>query len=82
MQRTVFVYLPDEAVDAWRPVAATHLREDRYLLSGPVPEGETWEFQPGEIVRCREQKFEDGTLGTIAFACVPEQPLRGSRNND
>jgi hypothetical protein len=63
----VFVALVDEAVACWRPTSARHLGEDRYLLSGPIPEGEIWEFQPGETVRCREWIFQDGTVGLVAF---------------
>lgn len=70
VSHTIFVYLPTEAVDVWRPVTATHIKEDEFQLAGPVPDGETWEFQPGEIVRCREQKFEDGEICLVAFARV------------
>jgi hypothetical protein len=49
--RTIYVYLPDERVDVWRPVGAEELESGRYRILGPVPEGETWEFPPGNIVR-------------------------------
>jgi hypothetical protein len=66
----VYVALLDEGVGVWRPVEATHVRDDEYLLAGPVPEGETWQFQPGEVVRCRDRTFSDGTTGLSAFARV------------
>jgi len=69
-RRTVHVYLPDEAVDVWRPVEAEHLGRDEYRLIGPVPEDEVWEFQPGDVVRCRERGFEGGARGMVAFALV------------
>jgi len=68
--RQVYVALLDEGVDCWRPVHAKHIGDDQYVLSGPIPEGEVWEFQPGEIVRCRERTFQDGATGLAAFARV------------
>jgi hypothetical protein len=66
----VFVALVHEGVDSWRPVEARHLREDQYLLGGAIPDGEVWEFQPGETVRCRERIFQGGATGLVAFARV------------
>jgi hypothetical protein len=66
----VFVALLDEGVDCWRPVDAEHVIDDQYVLSGPIPEGEVWEFQPGETVQCREQTFQDGATGLVAVARV------------
>jgi len=66
----VYVALLDEAVDCWRPVNAQHIGADQYVLVGPIPEGEVWEFQPGETVHCREQTFQGGTTGLVAFARV------------
>jgi hypothetical protein len=31
-----------------------------------VPEGEIWQFRPGEIVNARERVFSDGTKGLVA----------------
>jgi hypothetical protein len=62
----VYVALVGEAVDVWRPVAAEHVTGDAYRLCGPVPEDEVWEFQPGEVVRCEERSFDDGTQGLVA----------------
>jgi hypothetical protein len=52
---TVYVALLDEGTDAWRPVAAEQVRPGLFRLLGPVPEGEHWQFQPGDIVRCQER---------------------------
>ncbi len=70
-RRTVYVFLPDEAVDVWRPVEADCLGPDEYRLIGPVPEEEVWEFKPGDAVRCREHVFYSGVRGLVAFALVP-----------
>jgi len=59
-QITVYVYLPDEAVDVWRPVKGTVLGPDIVRIDDIVPEDEIWEFLPGEIVRVRERRLSDG----------------------
>ena len=66
----MYVALLDEDVDCWRPVNAEHIGADQYVLAGPIPQGEVWEFQPGETVRCRERTFEGGAIGLVAFARV------------
>ena len=66
----VYVALVDDGVGAWRPVDAEHVRDDEYVLAGSVPEGEVWEFQPGEMVHCRERTFADGSAALVAFARV------------
>ena len=68
--RQVYVALLDEGVECWRPVDAQHVQEDEYVLSGPVPDDEVSESQPGEAVRCRERTFQDGATGLVAFARV------------
>jgi hypothetical protein len=67
-QLSVYVALPEEAVDVWRPVAAEHVGGNEYRLCGVVPEDEVWQFQPGEVVRCEERRFSDGTRGLVAIA--------------
>jgi hypothetical protein len=66
----VHVYLLKEAVHVWRPVTARHLRDDLYVLSGPVRADEVWEFQPGDVVRCKERSFEGGVRALAAVARV------------
>jgi len=66
----VYVALLEEGVDCWRPVRAQHMGDDKYILAGPIPEGEVWEFQPGETVRCRRRTFQGGATGLVAFARV------------
>jgi hypothetical protein len=66
----VYVALIDEGVEVWRPVNATHVQEDAYVLGGRVPDDEAWEFQPGELVRCRERTLSDGATALVAFARV------------
>jgi hypothetical protein len=48
---TIYVHLPDEDVQVWRPVEAEPVG-DAFLIVGGCPDGERWEFQPGDVVRC------------------------------
>jgi hypothetical protein len=62
----IYVALLGEGSAAWRPVAAEDLGSGLYRLVGAVPEGEIWQYQPGEIVNARERVFSDGTKGLVA----------------
>jgi hypothetical protein len=64
---TIYIYLPDEAVDVWRPVQAEKLEADLYRVLGPVPEGEVWQFQPGSIVRVQSTRLEDGDFPVATY---------------
>jgi hypothetical protein len=57
---TVYVYLLGASVDVWRPVAAEKVGPNLFRLSGPVPDGESWQFQPGEVVYCEERALSGG----------------------
>jgi hypothetical protein len=48
------VSLKDEGTDVWRPVDAKRIEADIFLIPDEtiVPEDETWQFQPGTVVRC------------------------------
>lgn len=63
--RTVYVRLLDEGTDAWRPTAAVELGKNEFLLLGPVPSGEFWEFPPGSSV-CVEWKTLSGIRSLVA----------------
>ena len=67
---TVYVPLVDEGVDVWRPVAAEPVGPMLFRLTGPVPDGEAWAFEPGAVVRCYERTFADGSRGPAAFERV------------
>ena len=52
----IYVYLPDEAVDVWRPVEAIQEGENLYrIISLNVFDDENWQFKFGELVRCKEK---------------------------
>ncbi|WP_375382723.1 hypothetical protein [uncultured Sphingomonas sp.] len=65
---SLYMRLLDEGVDVWRPVEAESLPSDGYRILGPVPDGETWEFQPGAIVRGQQHRFSGGEQGIVAVS--------------
>jgi hypothetical protein len=73
----IFVRLPDEAVEVWRPVQARNIGDDRYLiLEQPYDrEGERWEFEPGAEVTCAVVRAEAGEI----LAAVEASDARGPR---
>jgi hypothetical protein len=60
---TIFVQLPDEPVDTWRPVQAEPLGNDRYgIIEQPYDRtDERWQFEPGDVVRCEHITVHGGT---------------------
>jgi hypothetical protein len=58
------MYLPDEAVDTWRPVQAEHLHDNVYrILNQPYDrDDETWQFEPGDEVLCELIKTSCGSV--------------------
>ena len=60
MPDTIYVYLPEEAVDVWAPVTAERIRDDVYRILDCRGEDEAVEFRKGSVVRCRWQELSDG----------------------
>ena len=63
---TIFVALLGEGSDVWRPVKASSLGDGRFVVNGPLPDDEQWEFEPGSRVLCETRVFQDGTEGLVA----------------
>jgi hypothetical protein len=63
---TVYVSLLDEGTEVWRPVSATR-DGDVFLILGPMPEEERWQFPPGSRVHCALKEFSDGTTHLVAY---------------
>lgn len=65
----VYVELPDEAVQVWRPVLAEHVGKDVYRIAEQPyeRENERWQFEPGETVNCGSMETDEGTI-LAAFA--------------
>ena len=61
-QTTIYVYLVDEGTDVWRPVEAGFVKDGVYQINPSciIPETETWQFGPGDIVRCEQKRLSVG----------------------
>ena len=57
-RETIYVALMDEGIDVWRPVAARKIAPDTFLILDQDydREVETWQFEPGTVVRCRRKR--------------------------
>jgi hypothetical protein len=66
--QTIYMPLLDEDVEVYRPVQARHIAGDLYLITGDVPEGETWAFPPGLVVECAQKRFSGGSCGLTAIS--------------
>jgi hypothetical protein len=73
-QCLVYVALLNEGTAVWRPVMGERVGGDLFRLAGPVPDGERWEFQPGELVRCVVQAFSGGERRLAAVARAKAEP--------
>ena len=60
-RETIYVPLLDEGIEVWRPVAARKVATDTYLIldQNYDREVETWQFEPGTLVRCRKKRRND-----------------------
>jgi hypothetical protein len=63
---TIYMPLLNEGTNVWRQVAATLVSNNTYRIEGDVPDDEEWE-RPGAVVCTAERKFDDGTVGLVAF---------------
>jgi hypothetical protein len=66
----IYLNLVGEGLPVLRSVQAEHLGKDYYLIVEPVPRGETWQFQPGQVVRCQKRNLSSGK----ALVAVEEAP--------
>jgi len=66
----IFVNLVGEGLNVLRRVRAEHLGRDFYRIIDTMPETENWQFQPGQIVRCRKTKLSSGK-SLVAFEEAP-----------
>jgi hypothetical protein len=67
---TIYLNLMGEGLACLRPVQAEHMGKDYYRIVETVPEGEAWEFQPGQIVRCQKKNLSSGK----ALVAIEEAP--------
>jgi hypothetical protein len=57
---TIHIYLLNEGVDVWRPVAAKHLGNHLYQIIDPTASDEAWQFNQGDTVRCELRRLSGG----------------------
>ena len=69
-QTDIYVTLVGEGLNLMRTVKAEHVGRDFYKIIEPMPEGETWEFGPGQVVRCKKRNLSTGK----ALVAVEEAP--------
>ena len=64
MSDGIYVRLVNEVIDVWRPVEAVRIDVDVYLIVPQVYDRaiESWEFGPGDVVRCQLIATDDGTI--------------------
>ena len=66
----IYVALVGEGLNLMRTVRAEHLGRDFYKIIEPMPEGETWEFATGQVVRCKKRNLSTGK-GLVAVEEAP-----------
>lgn len=69
-ETSIYVNLVGEGVSMLRTVRAEHMGKDFYLITEPMPEGETWQFATGQIVRCKKKNLSHGK-GLVATEEAP-----------
>jgi len=66
----IYVNLIGEGLNVMRSVMAEHLGRDYYKIIDTMPAGENWQFQPGQVVRCKKQTLSTGK----ALVAIEEAP--------
>ncbi|MBV9155136.1 MAG: hypothetical protein JO097_02670 [Acidobacteriaceae bacterium] len=56
----IYVNLVGEGLNVLRSVRAEHLGRDFYKIIDSMPEGEAWEYKPGQVVRCKKKNLSSG----------------------
>ena len=66
----IYVALVGEGLNLMRTVKAEHVGRDFYKIVEPMPEGEHWEYGPGQVVRCKKRNLSTGK-GLVAVEEAP-----------
>src|SRR5579883_1997139 len=69
-EATIYVSLVGEGLNVLRAVRAEHVGRDFYKIAEEMPDGETWQFGPGQVVRCRKKNLSSGK----AMVAIEEAP--------
>jgi hypothetical protein len=67
---TIYVNMLGEGMNLMRPVQAENLGRDFYIIVDEMPADETWEFVPGQVVRCRKKTLSHGKA-MVAYEEAP-----------
>lgn len=67
---TIYLNLVGSGISCLRAVKAEHLGQDFFKIVEQVPSGEAWEFQTGQIVRCRKRTLSSGKA-LVAYEEAP-----------
>ncbi|HEX4772061.1 MAG TPA: hypothetical protein VH351_14595 [Bryobacteraceae bacterium] len=67
---TIYLNLVGTGIACLRSVKAEHLGRDFYRITEAIPQGEAWEFQTGQIVRCRKKVLSSGKA-MVAYEEAP-----------
>ena len=69
----IYVALLDEGIDVWRPVMARRLPGGTYLIleQNYDRSTETWQFEPGAVVKGRVEK-RNGRQITVAIEAAQQ----------
>jgi hypothetical protein len=59
-EAVIYLNLVGEGLNVLRTVRAESLGRDYYRIADVMPEGELWEFTPGQVVRCRKKSLSNG----------------------
>lgn len=78
----IYVRLLGLPHEQWRVATGRCLGGDVYEVLGPVPVGERWQFQPGQIVMCEEVGLTLGGFGMLACNEVRDGGVPGDSGTD
>jgi hypothetical protein len=67
---SIYINLLGEGMNVLRAVRAEHLGRDFYIIVEETPAGETWEYGPGQVVRCKKKNLSSGK-GLVAYEEAP-----------
>ncbi len=67
---SIYVTMVGEGMNVLRSVRAEHLGRDFYIITDEMPADESWEFLPGQVVRCKKKNLSNGK-GMVAYEEAP-----------
>jgi hypothetical protein len=62
----IYINLVGEGLNVLRAVRAENLGRDYYRIVEEMPEGETWQYGPNQVVRCKKRNLSSGKA-MVAF---------------